>query len=271
LPGDIRRYERARRQGVKIVFSLRNEGYLGKAGGELLGSVDGILTPSQYLTGLYRSVLGIESTPLPLPMELEDIVAPEKDPIFFTMINPSPEKGLMVMARFAEELSLRRGDIPLMIIESRGSAGRMVEAGMLAGFDLRRHDNIMMAPPMSQPKDIYQATRALLAPSLWQEPAGRVAAEALLNGIPPLVSDRGGLPETCNGAGFYLPIPPEITPRQAMPVPAHVVEPWVELVIRLESDPEFYREESARALAAGAIYRPENLAPRYVEYFRGLL
>ena len=25
-----------------------------------------------------------------------------------------------------------------------------------------------------------------------------------LNGIPPLVSDRRGFPESCNGAGFYI-------------------------------------------------------------------
>jgi glycosyltransferase involved in cell wall biosynthesis len=267
LPGDVRRFERARRQQVRIVFALRNEGYLNPGGRELLSQMEGVLTPSQYLTDVYRTALGVESTPLPLPMELEDVVAPDHDPIFFTMINPAPEKGLMVMARLAEELSLRRPNIPLLIVESRGSAGKLVSAGLSAGFDLRRHENVMMSPAMAQPKEIYLATRALLAPSLWQEPAGRVAAEALLNGIPPLVSDRGGLPETCNGAGFYLPIPPEITPKYPLPVAKAVVEPWVELMIRLESDEEFYRAESQRALEAGAIYRPENLAPRYVEYF----
>lgn len=157
------------------------------------------------------------------------------------------------MARLAEELGRRCPTIPLMIVESRGSAGRLVQAGMLAGFDLRRHENLMMSPPLEQPKDIYAATRGLLAPSLWQEPAGRVAAEALLNGIPPLVSDRGGLPETCNGAGFYLPIPPDVTRAQPIPVHAAVVEPWLELMIRLEGDAEFYRAESQRALDAGAI------------------
>jgi glycosyltransferase involved in cell wall biosynthesis len=269
LPGDTRRYERARRQGVRVVFSLRNEGYL--KGGELLGSMDGVLTPSQYLTDFYRTAIGVESTPLPLPMELGDVLAETHDPIFFTMINPSPEKGVMVMARVAEELSRKRPDIPLLIIESRGSAGKLVQAGLAGGFDLRRHENVMMSPAMAQPKEIYLATRALLAPSLWQEPAGRVAAEAILNGIPPLVSDRGGLPETCNGAGFYLPIPPDITPLQRVPVPAEVAEPWVELMIRLEGDADFYRAESQRALDASRIYRPENLAPRYVEYFRGIL
>lgn len=269
--GDVRRYERARRQKVRIVFALRNLGYLNPAGRDLFALTDGILTPSQYLTDVYRTAIGIDSTPLPLPMELDDVLAPERDPIFFTMINPSPEKGLMVMARLAEELSVRRPDIPLLIIESRGSAGKLVAAGLAGGFDLQRHENLMMSPALAQPKEIYVATRALLAPSLWNEPAGRVAAEAILNGIPPLVSDRGGLAETCNGAGFYIPIPPEITPAQRLPVAKEVVEPWIDLMIRLEGDQQFYEEESKRALEAGKIYRPENLAPRYVEYFGEIL
>jgi glycosyltransferase involved in cell wall biosynthesis len=268
MTGDAKRYERAKRQGVKLVFALRNEGYLSNA--EFFRPMDAILTPSHYLTNVYQTALGIESTPLPIPMELDDVLAEDRDPIFATMINPSPEKGLMFVARLAEELSLRRPDLAMLFIESRGSAGRLVEAGLSAGFDLRRHENLMLSPPVAQPKEIYVATRVLLAPSLWHEPAGRVAAEALLNGIPPLVSDRGGLPETCNGAGFYLPIPPEITPRTTRPVEPEVVEPWIELIARLEDDEEFYREEAERARLAGQIYHPDQLTPRYLEFFRSV-
>jgi glycosyltransferase involved in cell wall biosynthesis len=269
MPGDIARFLRAKRQGVKLVFSLRNEGYLRSAA--FFDPMDAVLTPSQHLSNIYRTALGIESTPLPLPMEMDDVVAEDRDPIFVTMINPSPEKGLMFVARLAEELSVRRPDIAMMFIESRGSGGRLVEAGLLGGFDLRRHENLMLSPAMAQPKEIYVPTKILLAPSLWYEPAGRVAAEALLNAIPPLVSDRGGLPETCNGAGFYLPIPPEITPQQQRPVEPEVVEPWIGLIERLEDDAEFYRVESERALAASQIYRPENLGPRYVEFFQEVI
>jgi glycosyltransferase involved in cell wall biosynthesis len=269
LPGDVGRYRRAKRQGVKLVFALRNEGYLSSA--EFFQPMDAVLTPSQYLTDMYRTALGIESRPLPIPMELDDVVAEDRDPIFVTMINPSPEKGLMLVARLAEELSLRRPDIAMLFVESRGSGGLLVQAGLMGGFDLRRHQNLMLSPALAQPKEIYVPTKVLLAPSLWCEPAGRVAAEALLNGIPPLVSDRGGLPETCNQAGFYLPIPPEITPQQTRPVEPEVVEPWIGLIERLEDDAEFYRAESERALAAGQMYRPENLSPRYVEFFRGVV
>jgi glycosyltransferase involved in cell wall biosynthesis len=268
LPGDVKRHQRARRQGVRIVFALRNDGYLQRG---FFDDMDGVVTPSQFLTDFYRGAIGLESTPLPLPIELEDVVAEDHDPIFFTMINPSPEKGLMVLARLAEELSIQRPDIPLLVIESRGSAGRVVQAGLTAGFDLRRHENLMLSPALPKPKDIYVATRALLVPSLWQEPAGRIVVEALLNGIPPIVSDRGGLAETCNGGGFIIPMLPGVTRDTPRPVDFEVVEPWIELIIRLEGDPDFYRAESERALGAGMMYRPERLAPRYVEYFLGIM
>jgi glycosyltransferase involved in cell wall biosynthesis len=200
-------------------------------------------------------------------MELEDLLAEDREPIFVTMINPSPEKGLMFVARLAEELSLRRPDIAMMFIESRGSGGRLVQAGMRGGFDLRRHENRMFAPPVAQPKEIYLPTRTLVVPSLWQEPAGRVVAEALLNGIPRLVSDRGGLPETCNGAGFTLTIPEEITPQYPRPVEPEMVQPWIDLIARLEDDQDFYREESERAREAGKIYHPDNLTRRHVDFF----
>ena len=269
MPGEASRYARARRRGAKVVFALCNASYTTAA--DLLGSMDGIVTPSRFLTGFYREKIGIASTPLPDPISLTDVVATERDPIFVTMINPSHEKGLMLMTRLAEELSVRRPDIPMLIIESRGSAGKLVQAGMLAGFDLRRHENLMMSPALPEPKEIYVPTRMLLVPSLGNEASGRVAAEALINGIPPLVSDRGGLAENCNGAGFTIPVPADITARQRVPVSAAVVEPWLDLIFRLEGDDEFYQAESRRALEAGRMFHPDVLGPRYVEYFESVL
>jgi glycosyltransferase involved in cell wall biosynthesis len=247
---------------------LRNANYL-KQG--FFDGFDGVLTPSRYLTGFYRDSLGLDSTPLPSPLEMEDVLTEERDPIFVTVVNPSPEKGVMVVARIAEELGRRRPDIDIMIIEARGSAGHLVRAGLVGGFDLRRHGSILVSPPVPLPRDIYAGARVLLAPSVGPDAAPRVVAEALLNGVPPIVSDRGGLPESCNGAGFVAPIPPEINPATPVPVSLEVVEPWVERIARLQDDEEFYAQESARALEAGAIYRPENLTPRYVEYFQRIL
>ena len=42
---------------------------------------------------------------------------------------------------------------------------------------------------------------------------GLVAAEAMLNGIPVLASNRGALPETIGDAGFLIDIPARYTPE----------------------------------------------------------
>lgn len=262
-PGDVHRWKRARRQGARVVFSLRNEGYL-RSG--FFEGVDAVLTPSRYLTDRYRDAIGIESTPLPTPIELDDVIAGEREPIFFTMVNPSHEKGLMVVARLAEELGVRRPDIAMLVIESRGSGGSLVQAGLDGGFDLRRHENLMMAPAVPRPKDLYGPAKVLLVPSL-RDSAPRVVPEAMLNGVPPIVSDRGGLPELCCDAGFVLPLPPEIDLSLRAPVAPEVVRPWVDLIARLEDDAEFYRTASEAALRASERYRPERLRAEYADYF----
>jgi glycosyltransferase involved in cell wall biosynthesis len=261
---DVRRHHRARRQGARVVFGLRNQGYMTPG---FFDHVDAVLTPSRYLSQQYREALGIESTPLPSPVDTEDVIADERDPIFVTMVNPTPEKGLMFFARLAEELSARRPDIPILVIESRGTAGRLASAGLAGGFDLRRHESLMFSPAVPKPKDIFTPAKTLLAPSL-VEAFGRVVVEALLNGVPPLVSDRGGLAEAANGAGFVLPLPADLDPRSPRPVHAAAVEPWIDTIVKLEDDADFYALQSERAKESAKAFLREHLAPRYANFFR---
>ncbi len=267
-PGDLERFTRARAAGCKVVFGLRNHGYKAAT---WLRDLDGVLTCSAYLSGVYRDALQLASTGLPSPLDPAETVAPEREPIFFTAINPSVEKGVFFLARLAEELAVRRPDLPLLFIESRGSGGLLVQAGLAGGFDLRRHESLMFAPAVAKPAEIFRGTRALLVPSVWDEPFGRVAAEALLNGVPPLVSDRGGLPEAANGGGLVLPLPVSLTLETRTPVAAADVEPWLAAIIRLADDQEHYAAASARAHAAAAAYQPETLGRRYLDYFSKIL
>jgi len=266
---DRRRFQRAQNSGTRVVFGLRNEYFLSTY--DWHRHVDAFLTPSKFLSDLYRREIGIESVGLPTPMELTDVVADEHDPIFLTVINPSPEKGVTLVATLAEELSRQRPDLPILVIESRGGAGLLASVGQLGGFDLRRHENIMFSPSVPQPKDIYAPTRVLMAPSLWQEAGGRIVGEALVNGIPPLVSDRGALSEYSGGAGYTFHVPEEITPARREPVSAQVVQPWIEIIIRMFDDEEFYKAESAKAREAAKKFLPGTLAPQYVKFFREII
>jgi len=48
----------------------------------------------------------------------------------------------------------------------------------------------------SSANELFGAMDLLIVPSVWSEPFGRIAPEAISSGLPVLVSDKGGLPET---------------------------------------------------------------------------
>ena len=106
----------------------------------------------------------------------------------------------------------------------------------------------------------------LLAPSLWNESFGLVAAEAMLNGIPVLASNRGALPEIVGDAGFLFPIPDCYTPATTVVPTAEQVEPWVETIIRLWDDPKLYQHWSQAAQRRAQRWLPERLAPVYRQF-----
>jgi glycosyltransferase involved in cell wall biosynthesis len=254
--GDLRRQRSAARAGIKVVFGLRNEAYLGF---REWNHVSGVLTPSQYLSDAYLADAGLASTPLFAPMDPEEILAADRDPIFITMVNPSVRKGVDFFARLAERMSVSRPDLPFLVIESEGSAGTLLDAGRRAGIDLRRHENIMISRSVPQPKDIFAPTRVLVVPSI-REPGARVVPEALLNGVPPVVSDRGGLPEMCCGAGRVLPVLNDAA-----------IDAWMATIVALMDDDELYRAESERALQAAHAFERDILRPKYDAFFRGVL
>ena len=150
--------------------------------------------------------------PDPLPAE-------EQERRYVTFINPQPIKGVYMFARIARELAARRPEIPLLVAQgrSRSDALRNPALGLAphhapANCGLRADSssshasgcenadspdgrNITTMPFTPDPRDFYRAvfasTKLLLMPSLWLESFGLVAAEAMLNGIPVLASDRG--------------------------------------------------------------------------------
>jgi len=65
--------------------------------------------------------------------------------------------------------------------------------------------NIIWMPWQKKGADIYQYAKVVIAPSIWQEAYGRVSREAYLLGIPVLVSNIGGLPESVDyNRGFIV-------------------------------------------------------------------
>jgi glycosyltransferase involved in cell wall biosynthesis len=253
----------ARGSGTPVVFHLHNFGYGDRRG---FDDVSAILFPSEYSRRYYRHRVGLEGTAIRYPMRLDRAIAEEPDPRYVTLVNPQPEKGMTVFARIALELGRRRPDIPLLVVEGRGTSENLARLPV----DLSGLTNLHRMANTPDPRDFYRVSRAVLMPSLWRESLGRVAVEAMANGIPVLASDRGALPETLGDAGFALTIPERYTPANPAIPTAREVAPWVATIERLWDDPDFEAKHRALAKAEARRWDLDRVAGPYEAFFRSI-
>ena len=262
---------RARKRGITTAFAVRGFGYYET---RYFEDVDHAFTCSQFLTDLYRDKVGLVSTPIEPPIEWSSVLAPLESRAFVTFVNPSPHKGLLLFARLADMLGSRRPDIPILVVQSGHSGGSL---NAIPGIDFSRYPQIMAAPPVPTPADYFALTRILVVPSVWEEPFGRVAAEAMINAIPPLVSNRGSLPHVVGGdfseggGGRVLPIPDWMTFKTTKLPSEQEIEPWYEAVCALWDDPALYHSVATRAhQIAEERYSEKVSRKKHVDYFTSL-
>ncbi len=262
----------SQQRGVITVFTVRGYGYDYR---ELFEHVDHVFTCSEHLTRVFLEKTGLPSTPLSSPIDQGEVLVPAEHRRFLTLVNPSPHKGAIWFARLAQMLGDRRSDIPMMVVQSGRSAALL---NSVPGVDFTRYPQIVAAPATPHPSYFLVLTRALLVPSLWDEPFGRVAVEAMVNGIPPLVSDRGALPDVVGGdffvtggGGRVLPIPAHITPFTDQLPLAEEVQPWFDAVCQLWDDSDHYAAISQRAKEfAQQHYSQSGQKSAHVNYLTGL-
>jgi glycosyltransferase involved in cell wall biosynthesis len=261
----------ARARGIVTAFAVRGFGYYDR---RYFAHVDHAFTCSQFLTDHYRERVGLVSTPLEPPLDWQAVVAPSESRAFVTFVNPSRHKGLLLFARLADMLGARRPDIPILVVQSGRSGGVL---NTIPGIDFSRYPQIMAAPPVPAPADYFALTRLLLVPSVWEEPFGRVAAEAMINAVPPLVSDRGSLPHVVGGdasrggGGRVLPVPAWMTESTTGLPSEREVEPWFDAVCALWDSPAHYDAVAAQARRiAVERYSEQSSRRKHVDYFSSL-
>lgn len=252
---EVRRRARLRALGVKVVFFLRNFSYVHPRS---FAEVDAILTPSRMLSDHYR---GIPSTALPHVLALEDIVAPVREPVFYTFINPAPGKGLDLFLSIVGRAAELRPDLPFLAVESRGSEERIANECARMGIPLERL-NLHIARNTPQPHRVYAVTRVLLVPSTEPEAGPRVIPEAHLNGIPVIASDRCAFAQSSEDFPGFVP--------RAGEDDAARVSSWLERITSLHDDDELYQRASREAWQAGEPFRLGATAQSYLDFFARL-
>jgi len=260
-PASLELMRRARQRGIAVVFHLHNFGYNDR---RAFADVSAVIFPSEYSRGHHARLLGLDGPVIPDPIPLDRIVASDPEPKYVTFINPQPSKGMAVFARIAVVLNERRPDIPLLVVEGRGTSDALVRLPI----DLSGLSNLNRMANTPDPRNFYRVIRAVLVPSLWRESLGRVPMEAMANSIPVLASDRGALPETLGNAGFVITIPDRFGPTTLQIPTAREVGPWVAVLEKLWDEPEFEARHRALARAEAQRWEPSAVAGRFERLFR---
>ena len=252
----------AHRWGATTVRTVRAYGYEQRA---WFDHADRVLTNSPYVSRYYRERIGLNSTALPSPILWADVAGPDNARRYLTFVNPSLHKGAALFVRLADMLGQARPDIQILIVQS-GNA--LVRLDTLGGLDLTRYPQVVVSPPLPDARALYGSSKLLVVPSVFHEPFGRVAAEAMINGIPALVSDRGALPETVGDGGIVLPVPAWMEPHGDRVPEVAEVRPWFDAVTRLWDDTaEYQRAATAARSAAQRLYDEASLRRRHAEFF----
>ncbi|WP_386080159.1 glycosyltransferase [Vreelandella sp. F11] len=240
----------ARDRGIPVAFYLANGNY--KAS-NWCRDIDLILTDSQATADMYRQTVGYVAKPVGKFIAPENFVADHHERNRLLFVNPSWQKGASVFVQLAEKLERERPDIELEVVEARADWPAVLrETTKRMGEHRNSLSNVVVTPNTSNMRGPYSRARVVVAPSLWWESSGRMLAEAMLNGIPALITNRGGMPEMVGNAGIAFDFPDECykEPYQHL-LSEEELQPLINAVISFFDDEDLYQDYVNRAWQVG--------------------
>lgn len=252
----------AKKAGARSVFTLYNFGYEKRSYFE---HVDRVLSDSAFLAMYYQQAIGLRSFVLSGPFDPTEVIFESGERSKLVFVNPAPHKGAGLASTLFDMLCARRPDIRVQVVSSFASAEtfRAMVAPETAEW-------IEFTGPFTDPRDYLGSAKFLIVPSL-AEALGRVCIEAMMNGIPCIGVNHGGVPEAMAGTGVNLPIPKRLAQEPATPVPTEEAEEWFAAVVKMWDDAEGYESHCRRCLqVAETKFGLEVQQQRVIGYFEAV-
>lgn len=242
--------DEARARGVPSAFYLANGNYISS---RWCRDVDLVLTDSESTSVMYREKVGFTATPVGKFIDPKQFVAEDHQRNRVLFINPSWEKGASIFVQLALKLEKECPDITLEVVEARADWSAVLkETTQLLGEPRDHLTNVVVTKNTTDMRPVYERARVLLAPSLWWESGARVLAEAMLNGIPAIVSNHGGSAGLIGEGGIVLDFPDDCheKPYKYM-LSEEELKPLCDGVVNLFYDQELYSQYVEKAYQVG--------------------
>ncbi len=261
----------ARDRNIPVVAYLANGKYKGN---RWCRDVDLVITNSQANVDMYYQKEGIRAISVGSFVNPFFAISPVHARERLLFVNPLVEKGAGIVIQLAVILEKKRPDIIFEVVESRDNWNDLVKRiTHMIGNPKESLSNVVVTPNTDDMRPIYSRARMLLAPSLWWESAGRVLAEAMVNGIPAVITDRGGMAEMVQNAAIRLHLPPECYEQPYNKLPKlNALDSLIDLLIRVYDDSDFYDNLVAKAHLVGqSVHRLESKTQRLINAITPLL
>jgi glycosyltransferase involved in cell wall biosynthesis len=149
-----------------------------------------IIANSEFTADKIEELFGVESEVIYPPIKLDAYRTEYNGEGYITMVNPrAAYKGTDIFLDIAGELS----DQEFLLVGPISPSKIKQRADGMA--------NVTHWEWCETMTEAYAMSRLIVTPSRVKESFGRVPAEAMVSGIPCVVSDRGGLPEVVGDTG----------------------------------------------------------------------
>ncbi len=158
-----------------------------------------VLTSSKFLVSKLMKDTGVNAKVMPSLFNPGKIISDGYPRDYITLINHHPIKGRAIFDSIAKKMPHEK----FLIVENWTDTPLYTPSS----------ENIKFEKFSQDVREIYKKTKILLVPSLIEESFGRVVIEAMLNGIPVIAHNIGGIPEA--GMGIITLIEP---PKTSGPV-----------------------------------------------------
>ncbi|WP_031500292.1 glycosyltransferase [Bryobacter aggregatus] len=163
------------------------------------------------------------------------------------LINPCTAKGLPIYL----ELARRFPQLQFLALKGWGTTSADIAA-------MQALPNLEVLDAVPEIDEVFARSSLLLAPSLWYEGFGLVVTEAMMRGVPVMVSAHGGLEEAAASSRYRLPVRPieRWLPKRdetGMPVgvvEAQPVDAWARALDEMMSDEKLYANERLHVMMA---------------------